>query len=441
MKRNKFNLGHTQLVGFNMGDLIPLSSTEVLPGDTFQGGTTALIRMSPLVAPVMHPTHLTIHHWFVPWRLVWSGWEDFITGVSATPPPLQINSYANDYPITGWNSVWDYLGIQRQANGAPQPFQMNSMVSLAYTLIWNEFYRDEQVQAEALGVGAIHQVGWGKDRFTTARPLPQLGGSVDIPTAGASVTAESIRLAMGLLRLREARNRYGSRYTEYLRYLGVTPSDARLQRPEFLGGGKQTLQFSEVLQTSESGTTPLGTLGGHGIGAVRSNNYRRFFTEHGCVLTLAFVRPISIYANGCEAQYKKTIQQQYWQKEYEQLGMQPVPRSEVYLTGTNTNDTAVLGYQDIYDDYRHRQNRACTTFGYNDNVTVGSKAGPYWPWSFSRAFTTAVPPTLAGMIPCFPREDAFAEVASISSTHMQAMVQHHLIARRLVGRGGKSIIK
>ena len=101
---------------------------------------------------------------------------------------------------------------------------------------------------------------------------------------------------MGLQRYEEARARYGSRYTEYLRYLGVKSSDARLQRPEYLGGGSQTIQFSEVLQTSDevaSDTNFVGTMRGHGISAAKSNRYRRFIEEHGYVMSLLSVRPKS----------------------------------------------------------------------------------------------------------------------------------------------------
>ena len=80
MKRNKFSLSNYKLLTCNQGELVPIGLTEVLPGDTLQQATTALIRLSPLLAPVMHPVHARIHHWFVPHRLVWDDWEDFITG-------------------------------------------------------------------------------------------------------------------------------------------------------------------------------------------------------------------------------------------------------------------------------------------------------------------------------------------------------------------------
>ena len=82
MKRYKHSLSHYTLGSYNMGKLYPVGVYEVLPGDSVQQATSLLIRVSPLVAPVMHPVHVRVHHWFVPYRLVWEDWEPFITGGS-----------------------------------------------------------------------------------------------------------------------------------------------------------------------------------------------------------------------------------------------------------------------------------------------------------------------------------------------------------------------
>ena len=82
MKRSKHSLSHYKLFTCNMGELVPVACVEALPGDTFQQATSALVRASPLLAPVMHPVTVRIHHWFVPLRLLWDGFEDFITGGS-----------------------------------------------------------------------------------------------------------------------------------------------------------------------------------------------------------------------------------------------------------------------------------------------------------------------------------------------------------------------
>ena len=80
MKRSKTSLSYTKLLSCDTGQLVPVGLTEVLPGDTFHAATSCLVRFSPLLAPVMHPTHVQLSHWFVPHRLVWDDWEEFITG-------------------------------------------------------------------------------------------------------------------------------------------------------------------------------------------------------------------------------------------------------------------------------------------------------------------------------------------------------------------------
>ena len=78
MKRAKFSLSHYKLATMDMGRLYPIACLDVLPGDSIQQATTALVRMQPMLAPVMHPIEVKIHHWFVPYRLLWSEFEDFI---------------------------------------------------------------------------------------------------------------------------------------------------------------------------------------------------------------------------------------------------------------------------------------------------------------------------------------------------------------------------
>ena len=99
MKRTKHNLSHYKLVTANMGELLPVGLVEAMPGDVFNHSTSILLRMTPQLAPVMHPVNIRIHHWYVPFRLLYSGWEDFITGGqdglgSAIPYPTNGSSVA-----------------------------------------------------------------------------------------------------------------------------------------------------------------------------------------------------------------------------------------------------------------------------------------------------------------------------------------------------------
>lgn len=250
---------------------------------------------------------------------------------------------------------------------------------------------------------------------------PNGGLAADLSGASA-VTVNVLREALALQRYEEARARYGSRYTEYLRYLGVRSSDARLQRPEYLGGGKETIQFSEVLQTGE-GTEPVGTLRGHGISSMRSNRYRRFFEEHGYVITLLTARPKTVYANGLARHWNRRTKEDFWQKELEHIGQQPILNKEVYAAHASPDGT--FGYQDRYDEYR----RSPSTIAGEFRTTLNY-------WHFARQFGSS-PALNADFVKCVPTEVPFAVP---SEDVLQIMAKHSIQARRLVCATGTSFI-
>lgn len=424
MKRSKHSLSHYKLFSGKMGLLMPMTWFEVLPGDTVQMASSVLIRAAPMVTPAMHVCQIRVHHFFVPNRLIWSNFANFITGgpdgLDATAHP-----YINFTASAGVSSLADYLGVPT-AN-LPNPTRVSALPFRAYNLIWNEFYRDEDLQTALVTSAAdgldntsntsLQNCAWEKDYLTSARPWEVKGSSVTVPIggtapivglgtnavaaaaaqnsvwetgAGASVnytaaynaqvtsggvimkmqsaavpsaantpqvfanlanatgvTINTLRHALAVQRYEENRARYGSRYTEYLRYLGVRSSDARLQRPEYLGGGRSTLQISEVLQTggtSAGAQTGVGTMAGHGISAMRSNRYRRFFEEHGIVISLLSVRPRTMYSQrlprkfmrGLNASTMVGTKEDYWQKELENIGQQKVNGLEADVQAGDT---------------------------------------------------------------------------------------------------------
>lgn len=490
MRRNKFSLSHYKLTTFDMGNLIPIGWFEVLPGDTVQQTTAALLRCTPLVTPIMHPVHVRIHHWFVPNRIIWANWENFITGgpdgMDATVPPT-ISSGAGFAAGTLADHLGCPTGVASMAVSA-LPFR-------AYTLIFNEFYRDADLTSAftvSQGDGndtttnvAKLNCAWEKDYFTSARPWAQKGPSVTIPlgttapvvtsnvtptvTSVSQATAEKLRVSAGnttlareftsgsgaadylkwattgmqtdlssasavtvnvlrealaIQRYEEARARFGSRYVEYLRYLGVKSSDARLQRPEYLGGGKQTIQFSEVLATADGGASlPIGSLKGHGIGAMRSNRYRRFFEEHGIVMTLMSVRPRTMYTQGLFRKWNRLTREDYWQKEYEHIGQQTVLNKEIYAAHATPNGT--FGYQDRYDEYRREESTVAGLMRTTDNV-----------WHMARIFGST-PALNSTFVVADPTKRTFADT---TNDGLLVMANHSIQARRMVSAKGSSFI-
>lgn len=495
MKRNKFSLSHYKLLTGNQGQLLPCGLTEVLPGDTFQHNTSALIRVSPLNAPIMHPVEVSIHHWFVPHRLVWDSWEDFITGGedgmdASVFPTVTINNAAV-------GSLADYYGI-------PPLVASNRSVSAlpfrGYQLIFQEFYRDQDLItkptiSKASGVDStttmtLQSRAWEKDYFTTCRPWTQKGPEITIPlgteapvlgiavadtltypatntgkkdavsdpaqagnysaltslyaqgrTAGdvvpwiradlsnaTAATINELRLAFALQRYEENRARYGARYTEYLAMLGVRSSDARLSRPEYLGGGKQKLQFSEVLQTSPTtdgdDEEGIGNMKGHGIAALRSNKYRRFFEEHGYVHTFISVKPKTMYVQGIPRTFSRTTKEDFFQKELQHIGQQEVYNKELY--SAHATPEGIFGYQDRYDEYRRMESSIAGEFRTTQNH-----------WHMARIFSSD-PALNAAFINANPTDRVYQ--AGSTEHQLLIMANHNLKARRIVASAGHSYI-
>lgn len=488
MKRGKFSLSHYKLASCDPGELVPLSIYEALPGDTIQQSTNALLRTQPLLAPIMHPVHVRIHHWFIPYRLIWEDWENFITGGpdgndSSAMPFIDFTGQA-----VSEGDLADYLGFPIGYNG-----QANALPFRAYALVYNEYFRDQDlVTPLAISVAGgtdsttsvdLQNVAWERDYFTKARPWEQKGPAITIPlgdeapisgigvTAAAvasstisakdsvetstwddyftnqaqqllirstsgdvpdayadlsdasAITVTALREALGLQRYEEARARYGSRYTEYLRYLGIRSGDARLQRPEYLGGGNQTIQFSEVLQTAE-GTDEVGTMRGHGIAGLRSNRYRRYIEEHGFIMTTLSARPKTVYMDGVPKMYTKTTKEEYWQKELQHIGQQEILNAEVKWDHADATD--VFGYTDRYDEYRR---------------IPSSVAGEYRTsvldyWHMARDFSTD-PALNQSFVECVPTTRVWPTAAE---DKLYIMARHSIQARRLVSQTSNSYI-
>ena len=103
-KRFGHNLSHYRLASFDMGLLVPVSCMEVLPGDVLKHGSSVLLRIAPLVKPLMHPVDVRLHHFFVPNRLLWSDWDTFITGQGGTFPTINYVNGTTEYTLL------DHLG-------------------------------------------------------------------------------------------------------------------------------------------------------------------------------------------------------------------------------------------------------------------------------------------------------------------------------------------
>lgn len=467
----RFNLSHDHTLTGNMGKLIPIGCLEVLPGDVFRMQTSVMIRTAPLLAPVMHPVYIRIHHFFVPNRIVDPDWEDFITttdGRDATNPTVTLST----------GSLADHFGLE-VVNGddiVAHPVR-------AYNMIWNEWYRDQDLQsAISQDQQTLQDVAWGRDYFTKARPSAQQGTAVPIPITGAStvplqgirfdntdrgggtgvsskytgpgggdaetyppdngsllralygdetasegpyvnidgtgsVDVNQFRAALYKQQLSEERQRYGSRYEDLQRSFGVRPQDSRLQRPELLAGASRPVRFSEVVATAEGTNVEPGDLYGHGLGMCTHRPWRRMFPEHGFVLTLMSVLPRTQYMNMVPRQFLRVNPTDYWFPEGEIEGPQPIATREVYAQAATPGD--IWGYTGRHDEYR-------SVFSY----VSGEMRSALNTYNYARDFSSE--PALNGtFIAADPTDRVYSDTAT---DQLRIFASHRVASRRPVSQ-------
>lgn len=530
MKRSKFNLSHSFKFSSNLASLVPVLVEDVVPGDTFKVSTDAMVRFAPLIAPLMHEVDVCTHYFFVPNRLIWSEWEDFVTGgergefITTFPESPTVVSPAGGFAL---GSLADYMGMPTGQAGV----SVSALPFRAYVLILNEWYRQEMLQDSLVmskdsGVDSttdltLYNRNWNKDYFTSCLPSQQKGPQVVLPLEGnapvignapvsglgirdvalqgtrtavfdssygsdqtysqaltvsgsaqpgvrtpifkvtgtsvadavpqvfadaedsrstmqadlSQVVAASIndlRRSVKLQQFQEKNLLAGSRYTEFiLSQYGIHSSDSRLQRPEFLGGGRSPIMFSEVLQTSSTdGTSPLATFAGHGISAHRSHQFVKSFREHGWVIGLMSVMPKSGYSSqGVERRFSRKTRYDYLMPVFDGLGEQAVLNKEIYASGDDAVDSQVFGYQPQYQDYRKRLNRVAAQF--KDTLDF---------WHLARKFD-AVPALNASFINCNPSKRIFADTDA-SDDSLFIHCYHRVSAiRPLSKRGTPGIYK
>lgn len=587
MKRSKFNLTHTHSTTADAGQLIPFLLQPTLPGDRFRIGLKNFIRCQPMVAPLMHEVYFYTQYWYVPYRILWDNWEDFITGggdLASSPSFPYVTA-----PSGGWQpgSLADYFGFPVKQAG----IEVSAMPFRAYSEIWNTRYRDEDLQTD---VNIVYTDGkdtetntdilspsWKRDYFTLARPWTQRGADILVPVTdgghgaqiihkhtisyrvalfiwemygfnpnvgnpetydfstadiyfngvsyeydgntktynaststpaekaefiatlrrifhgdgwtgsipysnienairnwsstspqevpisaeseitltriissanvqnlvlknwkfhlyafisndetvssigvsdnfsggsiydertddtvwvnfngttaceyrnGApicqyvayvtlsqtgSVSIRDLRTSSALQRYAERSLKFGNRYEEFIqREFGVKPRDSRIQRPEYLGGGRGILNISEVLQTAEGTDTGVGTMRGHGIASVAQRPIRFKSPEHGIIIGLLSIRPKAVYTQGIEREFLKRSRLDFFTPELANIGMQEVLTQELFATSTNKN--SIFGYNDRYQEYRYH--KPLVTGEFRDTLNY---------WNMARVFDNA----------------------------------------------------
>lgn len=421
-RKNLFDLSHERKLSMNMGELIPIFLEEVVPSDKFRVKTEHLIRLAPMVAPVMHRVNVFIHYFYVPMRLVWDGYENFFTGGKdgKTFPEMPYILIENSYKSAFYKGeLPDYMGIPILAESSTitYPQKINALPFRAYQKIYNDYYRDQNLTSEinigmgdgqdTIGMCTKRLRAWERDYFTSALPDTQAGDDVLIPTdiiykpdavgtgltigedvklsgstnpmklagksSGAQIQIENIesigstindlRTSVRLQEFLERSMRGGRRYVEHaLSFFGVKPDDARIQRPEYLGGGKAPIVISEVLATFNSQTDDVtnptygGQMYGHGVSAGNNAGFTKFFPEHGYVIGIMSVVPRSEYVKqGIDKMFLRKDRMEYFYPQFAHLGEEAILSKELFWNpNENTENDAVFGYTPRYSSYKYR---------------------------------------------------------------------------------------
>ncbi|UOF78865.1 major capsid protein [Microviridae sp.] len=435
--RSSFDRSHALKTTFDSGYLIPTLVDEVLPGDSFKLDVSDFARLSTPIVPFMDNLYLDRFFFFVPYRLLWTNFQVFM---GEQDDPLSPTSYLVPQVVASGaggfavGSLFDYFGLPTAVNS----LSVSAFASRAYNLIWNEWFRDENLQTTKAVVDkddgpdtvtdyVLKKRGKRHDYFTSCLPWAQkadpvqmsLGSTApimldmtltasnkvlrasdrngpsvagagwqidasnniensvstdvvidpngqwyaDLSTATAA-TINSLRESVALQHFYELDARGGTRYTEIVRaHFGVVSPDARLQRPEYLGGSSTRINVYPIPQNSATGATgtPQGNLAAMGVSAHSGTGFVKSFTEHGIILGLVSVRADLTYQQGLHRSWTRQTREDFFWPSFAHLGEQAVLSKEIYCDGS-VDDEDVFGYQERYAEYRYKPSQITGKF-------------------------------------------------------------------------------
>ena len=182
-RRSMFDLSYRKTLTCDMGQLIPIMCDEVVPGDMWEIANEIVVRYQPLVAPILHEVNVYTHYYFVPYRILWDQWEDFITGGIDGQSAAVLPRWSPTLNSEG--TLWDYLGLPTGV--VPTDALPVDFIRRAYNRVYNEFYRDENLINKVAETNeSILNRAWEKDYFTSSLPWQQRGIAPALPISGTT---------------------------------------------------------------------------------------------------------------------------------------------------------------------------------------------------------------------------------------------------------------
>lgn len=521
--RHKFDLSYTNSYTMNHGVLVPNFVDDIKPGDLVNVKSYGRVQCTPLATSSMQNIKFYQRYFYIPYRLLWKNWDNFITqdGFVNTPilaPHTVINgTVLNTLMVNKQsNKLLDFLGVgfdNRDENDDPIHYDERSQISftifrwLAYKLVWDTYFRDENIQNQLFDIdnvmdgynpynpsyNAFLPIAKEKDYFTTALPFTQkgnpvtLGSDINIPqmpikwymndsrytelsfgfrqdpnnpsllrlpaiesgeigsflktnsnlssdttyqltpltgqslTTATTISVNELRYANALQRYLERLALGGNRPAEfYLSMYGVKVDDLRIGQPKYLGGGSSYVHVTSIPQTSESATTPQGTLAGNGQVSLSMEFNEPFYAqEFGVLLGVCYIRPELNYTQGLPRMLQCFGHLDYYNPIFAHLGEEEVRKSELMLkpdikinpTQPESNNDDTFGYQSRYAYLKAKRNEI-----HGELKTTLSD------WMISQRFLT--PPSLNSTFICQPQNyDIFAVLDEVED-HYIAEIRH-----------------